>query len=104
MDPASASLCSRCSVNSMVEHVCVRVSTNSTYPKGPESLPKLSLQNDIDCATVATAALLPITSETVDSNTTENPMQSECSDSVQQEDIPSTSRIPSSDCMAVIDR
>ena len=104
MDPAFTSVFSRCSVNSMAEHVCVCVSTNSTYPKGLESLPKLSLQNDIDCATVATAALLPITSETVDSITTENPMQSECSDSVQREDIPSTSRIPSSDCMAVIDR
>lgn len=104
MDSSSSSLYDGCPVHCLAEHVCVCIPTITANSESTDSCKTVSMHNDSCCSTVAKTILVHSVVRSVGSMSTETSMQSGSVDSVQGENIPSTSGNATSDCMAVIDQ
>ena len=104
MDSPPSSVCFGCPVNCMAEHVCLCLSATPVDSQSTESFSEFQMHNDLNRTSVATPTLLCPVVESVDSEPVETTMQSAASDSEQGQDLASSSRNASVDCMAVIDR
>ena len=104
MASTSTSLCSGCPVNCMAEHVCVCISTDPVDTQNLVSFPTVSMYNDLDCPIMAETTVVSDTVEPVDSLSNQVTSPDRPVDSVQRSCQSSQSRIPTTDCMVVIDQ
>ena len=99
LDKQPESICERCSLNFMGEHVCICVSSNSIDPKYIRLHATLSLPNYSDSTTLASQVLVhkAFNSQT---NSSSSPERS----AISKTNITPRSRESEINCMAVIDK
>lgn len=104
LDPSSTSICPGCSINSMGKCLCICLSANTTNSQSSTSHAEISVYNNFDSKSMAKTTSLSAVTKIADSKSNQITMQSDAFDSVQRENIPPSSRVTSSDCMAVVNR
>ena len=84
------SLCSRCSINFVGEHVCLRLSPTLSDSKSPETFFAVPLHNYSNCTTVATETLVHRDAPVSDCLPSETPSGSQSSQSAANANLPSS--------------
>ncbi|KAH3863297.1 hypothetical protein DPMN_026278 [Dreissena polymorpha] len=100
-----ASICSRCSVNNVAEHVCVCISANSVVTQSSDSFTTtVSVYNDLDCPFMTETTVVSDIIESVDSMPNQIVSPERLVNSMQGSGQSSRTGGSGVDCMAVIDR
>ena len=102
MDSPSSSICDRCSLNFVGEHVCVCLPTSMPHTKSTGTCADIPVSSDSDCTTVATTPMVSSVTTTTHSKSNSNSKRSKSSKTTKNKDLPSKPRTSQSSCMAHI--
>lgn len=99
-----SSICNRCSLNFVGEHVCICLSPNMSDTKSSKSHVSVSVRDNSDCSSVATQTLVHRSTQVSDCSPNSVTNGAGLVGSAKQSNLPSSSTAVSVDGMETVDR